>query len=191
VRVTDVVLQVAVLGCKAGIAVLLVTAGGAKLAGLRGFASSVRLFVPAGVAHWVRAGWLAGGIAVGEVGLGTVSLGMPRAGWLNPVVLAVCLGFLAVSSVGYARFLGRPCRCFGALSRREFGATGVLRACLLVLAALVTLVRVPATADQVGVLGSLGLAAAAVLVAGVAFGAAAAAVRVDAGRVGASSAGWT
>ncbi len=43
---TPVVLTPVALACKAVVAVLLVAAGGAKLADLPGFAASVRLFLP-------------------------------------------------------------------------------------------------------------------------------------------------
>lgn len=169
VLVTAGVLQVAVLGCKAALAVLLVAAGGAKLADVRGFGASVRLFV-----RW-RPGVLAGAVAAGELAIGAASLALPLAWWLNVVVLAVCASFLAVSAVGYVRYRGRPCRCFGALSGREFSAAGVGRAALLVLAAVIGLGRVPALSVRLGLGWEAALLAGAVLVAGAAFSAAVAA----------------
>src|SRR5580658_4358861 len=165
-------IQIVVLGGKALIAVLLLVAGGAKLADLRGFAVTVRLFVPSAVpGAWSAA--LAGGIAAGEIACGAASLSVPRAGWLNSVVLGICCGFLAVWTVGYARHRGHTCRCFGALSRRGFTAAGVARAVGLVLLAAIALARVPAPSVQLSVVWQLALLAGAALVAGVADGAAA------------------
>ncbi len=172
--VTNTVLQVGVLGCKAGIAVLLLAAGGAKLADLRGFAASVRLFLPRGTGDWLPA-TLARGIAAGELAAGAASLTVPLVRWLNVVVLAICVSFLAVAAAGYLWHRGRPCRCFGALSRRGFSAAGMLRAGGLVLAALVATVRVPLSSVQLGAGPSVALLACAVLVAAAAFGAATAA----------------
>ncbi len=66
-----------VLGCKAVVAVLLAAAGGAKLADLSGFAASVRLFLPGGLA--ARSLTIATALAGGEVAVGAASLSSPRA----------------------------------------------------------------------------------------------------------------
>jgi len=162
-------LQLVVLGCKASIAVLLLAAGGAKLADLAGFASTVRLFVPG------HARALAAAIAIGEIVAGSASLSMPAVRWLSPAVLVICCCFLAAWTVGYARHSGRPCRCFGALSRRGFTAAGIGRAAGLTLAALAATARVPQVAIQLSLLTRFGLLAGAALVATAAFSAAAAA----------------
>jgi hypothetical protein len=142
--------EVAVAGAKAGLAVLLLVAGAAKLAGLDGFAATVRLFVPARLRRpqlrpLPRVIALA--VALGEVALGGLSLAAPAAAWVNPVVLAAGGGFVIVSVVGYARHRGRSCRCFGALSRRRFDRAGIGRAVLIVAAAGLPLAgRLPASA---------------------------------------------
>lgn len=159
--------QIAVLACKASIAVLLLTAGGAKLADLAGFAATVRLFVP------VRA--LAVVIAAGEIGAGAASLSLPAVGWLNQAVFVICCGFLVVWAVGYARHAGRPCRCFGALSKRGFTLAGIGRAAGLTVAAFAATASVPGVAVRLSLLTRLGLLAGAALVAAAAFSAAAAA----------------
>ena len=178
--VTGTLPQAGVLAAKAGIAVLLIAAGGAKLAGLRGFAGSVRLFVPASLPGRAVLG-LSGVIAGGELAAGAASLGWPRSAWLNVVVLGICAGFLVVSVAGYARYRGRPCRCFGALSSRGFSGYGVLRAGGLVLAALAGLMPVPVSSVQLGAGAQAGLLAGAVLVAAAAFSAAAVAGSAVAG----------
>ena len=162
-----------VLACKAAVAVLLVAAGGAKLADLPGFAASVRLFLPGSTAgRPVNA--VAAGIAVGEIMVGAASLSSPRASWLNLVVLAIGCGFVAVSAAGYRWHRGRACRCFGALSRRRFNLAGLGRSVLIALAAAVAMAPVRAAAIQLGPAERIGLLAGALLVAAAAFSAAAA-----------------
>ena len=148
-------MPVAVLGAKALLAVMLLVAGGAKLADLDSFAASVRLFLPRRVprrlpralAHRLprrhrpaapaAAGLLtspasarriAGAVAVAELGLGAASLAAPAIWPLNLAVLAAACCFAAVSGIGFAFHRGRSCRCFGALSRRKFDRAGLARA---------------------------------------------------------------
>jgi hypothetical protein len=118
---------------------------------------------------------LAAAIAIGEVAAGSASLSMPAVGWLNPAVFVICCCFLAVWTVGYLRHAGRPCRCFGALSRRGFTAAGIGRAAGLTLAALAATASVPQVAIELSLLTRLGLLAGAALVVMAAFSAAAAA----------------
>src|SRR5690242_4224607 len=100
------------LACKAALAVLLVAAGAAKLADLRGFAATVRLFLPAWAGAGTGAGTLAGAgafggagvrprlsyaaaiaVAAAEIAAGAASLSSPLAGWMNVAVLALCCAF--------------------------------------------------------------------------------------------------
>ncbi len=179
--------QAVVLGCRAVIAVLLLAAGGAKLADLPGFASAVRLFMPRNLPSALPRG-LAGAVAVFELALGAGSLALPRVSWLGGGVLVICACFLAVSVAGFARHRGQPCRCFGGLSAGGFGAAGIIRAAGLTLAAGVATAGVPASAVALSAAARLGLLAAGVLVAGAAFSAAAATAR-SGGRPGASPGG--
>ncbi len=175
--------QIAVLGCKSAIAVLLLAAGGAKLADGPGFASTVRLFIP-----WpaVRSGRgpaiLAIGIAAGELAAGALSLSVPQPRWPNLLVLVICVAFLVTWSIGYTRHRGRSCHCFGALSGRGFDRAGIARAAVLVLAALTATARVRAQAVQLGLGGQLALLAGGALIAVAAYTAAAAAGRPSVGR---------
>jgi len=145
---------VAVLGAKAILAVMLVVAGGAKLADLAGFAAAVRLFAPRRLAGSAAAQpalrRLALAVAVGELALGMISLSCPAAGWVNPVVAAAGGAFVGVSAAGYAFHRGRSCRCFGALSQRRFDRPGIARAILIAAAAGAALARVPAASVQLG-----------------------------------------
>ena len=143
---------VLVLGAKAVLAVMLLVAGGAKLADLAGFAAALRLFTPRRLAGSAAAlpllRRLALAVAAGELALGTVSLTCPALGWVNPAVLAVGCVFAAVSVAGYAFHRGRSCRCFGALSQRRFDRAGIGRAGLIAALAILALAGVPAAAVQ-------------------------------------------
>jgi hypothetical protein len=151
------------LACKVAIAVLLVAAGGAKLADLAGFAATVRLFLPAMTAQRVPQA-LAAIIAGLELVVGAASLSSPLAGWLNLAVLVMCCGFVAVSAVGYRRYPGRACRCFGALSGRSFNRATVVRAALLAAGAVLAAWPVSSSMLQVGALGRVGLVAGAAVI---------------------------
>jgi hypothetical protein len=174
------VLVPVVLAVKALVAVLLVAAGGAKLADLPGFAASVRLFLPGLGAPGLDRG-VALGVAAAEIAAGAASLSSPKAGWLNLAVLAICGGFVAVSAAGYRWHRGRSCRCFGALSRHRFNLAGLGRSLLIALGAGLATAPVRAAAIQLSAADRIGLLAGALLVAGAAFSAAAA---VGAGRGG-------
>lgn len=173
-------MTVLALSCKAAVAVLLLTAGGAKLADLRGFAASAALFLPGGPAS-LPARTVAVAVAAGEIAAGALSLSSPQAGWVNLAVLAIGCGFLVVSAAGYLRHPGRPCRCFGALSAREFGLAGIGRAALIALAAGLALRPAGRALVQVSLAGRLGLLAGGCLVAAAAWSAAAA---LGAGQTG-------
>jgi hypothetical protein len=129
------------LGAKAAVAVLLLVAGGAKLADVPGLASAIRLFLPAAARQSVLAALPAAsaGLALAELLTGAASLCWPAAGWLNWLVLALASGFVAVALVGYARYRGRPCRCFGALTRRAFEVRAIGQALLIAAMAAVAL----------------------------------------------------
>jgi hypothetical protein len=169
------------LSAKTLIAVLLVAAGGAKLADLPGFAGVVALFVPASVPLRLLRG-AALGLAVGEIVIGAASLTSPGLGWLNPVVLGVGCSFLVVSAVGFTWHRGRSCHCFGALSTRTFNPAGIGRAAVIVAGAALGMVPVRSSLIQLSPASRLGLLAGAALVAWAAFTAAAAVA--DRGQVG-------
>jgi len=126
-----------VLAAKAALAVILLASGGAKLADISGFAAAIRLFVPGrAVARLPLAlPALAITIAAVELMAGGISLCWPTAGWMNPAVLALGCGLAAVAGIGFVRHRGRPCHCFGALTRRGFGARTLLQALVIVAAA--------------------------------------------------------
>jgi hypothetical protein len=133
---------VLVLAAKAAVAVLLLASGGAKLADLAGFAAAVRLFVPARAPASVLAAarYAAVTIAAAELLAGAMSLCWPSLAWVNLAVLALSCGFAGVAGVGYARHRGRPCHCFGALTRRGFGLVSLLRAAAILTAAAIACV---------------------------------------------------
>jgi hypothetical protein len=166
------------LACKGAVAVVLVAAGGAKLADLRSFAATVRLFLPAATAAVIRQ-VVAIVVAAGEIATGAASLSSPQAGWLNLAVLVLCGGLLVVSVVGYLRFPGRACSCFGALSARSFNLAAIGRAGLITVMAALALAPVNAPLVSLGATGRLGLLAGAGLIAWCAWTATAA---IGAGR---------
>jgi len=168
-----VTVQTLALCCKAFLAVLLLAAGGAKLADLPGFAATVRLFAPRALGSRLPAA-IAAGIAIGELALGAASLTSPQAGWLNVAVFAAGCGFAIVSVVGYVRHPGTPCRCFGALSRRAFSPAGIGRSMAVAACAAVAAWPAGQALAVVGAAGRLGLLAGGTLVAGGAYSAAAA-----------------
>ena len=126
-----------VLAAKAAVAVLLLASGAAKLPDLAGFAATIRLFAPARAPAWVLAAahHAAVAIAAAELVTGAVSLCWPGIAWVNPVVLALTCSFVIVAGFGYARHRGRPCHCFGALTKRGFGLLSLLRALAILAAA--------------------------------------------------------
>jgi hypothetical protein len=140
-----------VLAAKAAVAVLLLASGGAKLADLAGFAGTIRLFVPIRASAWAlsAAHYAAVTIAVAELLTGAVSLCWPALAWVNLVVLALSCSFAVVAGLGYARHRGRPCHCFGALTRSGFGLASLLRAAATLAAAAVAClpVRPPTQLD--------------------------------------------
>jgi hypothetical protein len=140
---------VLVLAAKAAVAVLLIASGGAKLADLAGFAAVIRLFVPARAPAGVLAAahYAAVTIATAELLAGAVSLCWPSLAWVNLAVLALSCGFAVVAGFGYARHRGRPCHCFGALTRRGFGLASLLRAAVILTAAAIACVT-PRPAPQ-------------------------------------------
>jgi|HubBroStandDraft_2_1064218.scaffolds.fasta_scaffold595681_1 hypothetical protein len=122
-----------VLCARAGLAVLLLAAGGAKLADLDGFAVAVAMFVPRRL-RAVAGGQgvaLAGAVAGIELAAGAISLCWPGLRWASLVVLALACGFSVVAAVGYIWHRDRPCRCFGALTRRGFGVRSLAQALLM------------------------------------------------------------
>jgi hypothetical protein len=133
---------VLVLAAKAAVAVLLIASGGAKLADLAGFATAIRLFVPARAPARVLAAAhdAAVAIAAAELLAGAVSLCWPSFAWVNLAVLALSCGFAVVAGFGYARHRGRPCHCFGALTGRGFGLASLLRSAAILTAAAIACV---------------------------------------------------
>jgi Methylamine utilisation protein MauE len=164
-----------VLGCKAGLAVLLLVAGAAKLADLTGFGSAIKLFLPPRLpprpaARVSTAG--ASAVAVTELGLGLGSLGWPASGWLNLAVLAIAAGFVAVAAAGLALHHGRSCGCLGTLSQRSFGPRGLAQAVAIATAAALATRQVQAAQLRIDLAAQVLLLAAAGLTALVAFTAA-------------------
>jgi hypothetical protein len=157
-------MDAAFLGTKAALAVLLLVAGGAKLADLAGFTAAVALFAPAAVPRrLLRAAALA--VVLAELALGGASLAAPSWRWVNLAVLILGGGFVAVSVAGYRKHQGRSCRCFGALSLRRFDAAGIARAALITAAAAIAAGPVRGAPVQLGLAAQLLLLFSAALAA--------------------------
>ncbi len=154
-------MAIVALAAKAIVAVILLVAGGAKLADLAGFGAAVRLLVPLRLRPaWLRGAALA--IALTELALGAASLALPGLGWADPAVFALSCGFVVVAAVGMRYHRGRSCRCFGGLTNRTFDARGVARAVAIAVAAGLALGSAPHTmVDLSGTAQALLLAAAA------------------------------
>jgi len=131
-----------VLAAKTAVAVVLLTAGGAKLADLAGFAATIRLFLPAWLPTRLPASARHGAIAIAAAELlaGAMSLCWPDLAWVNLAVLALSAGVVIAAGLGFARHRGQPCHCFGALTSRGFGLVGLLRAMAIAVAAAVACV---------------------------------------------------
>ena len=90
------------LGAKAAVAVLLLVAGGAKLADLAGFAGAIRLFLPPTTPRPILAALPAASaaLALAELLTGAASLCWPAGRWLNWLVLGFASGFVIADGSG-------------------------------------------------------------------------------------------
>jgi hypothetical protein len=159
-------MTVLALAAKAMLAVLLIGAGGAKLADIAGFAAAVAMFVPLHAPRRMRSLVPVAAAAVigAELLVGLASLCWPSATWADLAVLALAGAFTVVATVGYARFRDRPCRCFGALTRRSFSARSLVQSIVILAVAALAALRPPGQAAvSVGFLTHLLLFAAAAL----------------------------
>jgi hypothetical protein len=147
------------LSAKAALAVLLLAAGGAKLADPAGFGAAIRLFVPPRASALVPAATAA--VIVAELATGAISVCWPAAAWANLAVLALACGFCVVAGIGYARFRDRPCRCFGALTRRSFSVRSLLQSAVILVAAVLATGSVGAAQVTLGLTAHLLLVTAA------------------------------
>jgi hypothetical protein len=143
----------------------------------------VRLFVPPGLVPATRTvpvtRAVAGVMAAGELAAGCASLAVPRAGWLNWLVLGLATLFIVISVVGYARYRDRSCNCFGGLSRRKFDRRGIARSLLIGAGGVVATLPVPASAVRLSAADAILLLAAAALAACATFAAAKAVAAVS------------
>jgi hypothetical protein len=120
----------AALIAKAAVAVILIVAGGAKLADIPGFTTTVRIFVPVRTSKAVSTVF-ARALSLLELGLATGSLAFPRIIAFDIAIFILCCMFVVVSVYGYIFHHGRSCRCFGALTARTFDGEGIGRSALM------------------------------------------------------------
>ena len=124
------ILQVVVLLIRASLAAVLIAAGAAKLADIRGFATTlVGLGVPIHQGLLLRG--LAHVIPLLEVGLGLAVVSGFWPGIVNGALLVLFISFSIVVIVALSRKLHVACRCFGTLSDSQFTGKGLARSLLL------------------------------------------------------------
>ena len=164
-------MNVAILASKSILAAVLLIAAGAKSASMSNFAATLRLFVPrrAGSRLTFITATL---IVAAEFALGTTSLAFPAIAWVNYAVLAFCIAFLTVSSIGYLFFRGRTCQCFGTLSQRKFDLGGIARSAVLLIMATITIGAVRSASLRLEAVSVILLLALAMLLSAAAFTAA-------------------
>ena len=121
---------------QAGVALVVLSAGSAKLADVRGFATTVStLGVPrAWSARTAR------GVALAEIGVGALALAGIAGRVVGVLLLALTVGFVAVTIFALRWRPQARCRCFGALSESRFGPISLVRSVLLAAAAAVVVV---------------------------------------------------
>jgi hypothetical protein len=154
-------MDIVVLAIKAALALMLLVAGSAKLADVRGFAVSVQLFVPRHAPGFVLPGIaLCAGLA--ELLLGAASFAFPALSWVNVGVLVAGCVFVLLSAAGYLFHRGIPCSCFGRLSPHVFDALTLARSLgIAALAAVVAVSTVSAQATRITVVAHVLLLATA------------------------------
>jgi len=159
------------LCAKAAFAIILIIAGGAKLADLAGFAKVLRLFI---ATRWPAPAYtcIATGIAFAEVLLGCASLSFPAAKWVNLLALIAGCAFVIVSVSGLALHRGRSCNCFGALSRIKFDGQGVFRSMIFAVFAVLAMIGVGSSTVRLGVTEQTLLLAVGAMLTSVSFAAA-------------------
>lgn len=107
------------------LALVLLTAGAAKLADLQAFRRTLeRLELPLAQAA-------AAAVALGEIATGGVSLAGLFPHETNLALLAVTALFVVISAYGLRKHAGAPCRCFGSLYESRFNASSLMRSIAL------------------------------------------------------------
>lgn len=127
---------------RVGLGLTLLLAGLGKVTVMSDFTSSAERFIPATVQHYARQVAIA--VVAVEIVIGLSTLLIPSSRLLDVVVVALFAGLLAISVIGYQRYRGSSCRCFGPLSKGEFNRLAIARNTLLALAACSVLVFEPA-----------------------------------------------
>ncbi|PRX98065.1 MauE/DoxX family redox-associated membrane protein [Allonocardiopsis opalescens] len=147
----------AILSTLAGIATatVLLTAGFAKLWGLRAFAATIRTFLPMVLRDGPAPRAIAAGVTLAEVALGGWLLLVPASVPAALACAAFCTGLLVTAVVGAVRDRGAPCNCFGGLGQERFGPWGVVQAALLLAGAVLAAWRPGGAVDPLVLGGPL------------------------------------
>jgi uncharacterized membrane protein YphA (DoxX/SURF4 family) len=126
----------AIFSLRALLAVLLITAGAAKLADIRGFTTTLQaLGVSVHSENVLRS--TAFSIALIEVVVGLASIAGFLQSVINGLVLLLVVGFMLIVIFALRKAPYITCRCFGALSDSQFSAWSLVRNVLFVLGAIV------------------------------------------------------
>jgi hypothetical protein len=133
---------------------MLIVAGGAKLADVASFAIIIRLFLAFRFPKRTAV-WIAIGVALAELALGLASISSPAVESVNVLVFTLSCAFSLTSIMGFVFHRGQSCRCFGALSARQFDAMGVLRSIAITGVAAFSMPDTNSSLVHVGLTGRL------------------------------------
>lgn len=120
-------MDVFVLTLKVSLALMLLSAGVAKLADFSNFTLTVRLFLPRDTPELAARG-VAGLVILAEAAVGAISFVVPFVRGIDVGVFTITCLFVIVAIFGYLFRRGAACRCFGQLSRRSFDLKAIARA---------------------------------------------------------------
>ena len=130
------ILQFIIFLSRASLAAVLVAAGAAKLADIKGFTATLRgLGMPDNHGSFTRG--VAFIISLVEVVLGIALVSGLWPTIVNVMVLVLYCSFTLVVIIALSRRVNVACRCFGMLSDSQFSSKGLIRSVLLTLLALV------------------------------------------------------
>lgn len=145
----------------------LLLAGISKIPVKTNFEASAARFVPASVRRYARQ--VGAAVIAVEIATGFATLLIVRSLFLDAVDIVLFTALLTISIVGYRRYRGASCRCFGALSKGQFNWLAIGRNAVLVLGACSLPMFKPAQETDFLALPWLVSAGALVVVAGAFF----------------------
>jgi hypothetical protein len=118
---------------RASLGFTLLLAGISKVAVRSEFTASATRFMPVSARRYARQVAVVA-ISV-EIVAGFATLLIVRSRFLDTVDILLFAALFMIAIVGYRRYRGTPCRCFGALSKGQFNWLTIARNALLLLGA--------------------------------------------------------